>query len=115
MSQSLLSILAQEQPLALGSPACGGQSLEVMQGSGKCLGDHRGRWRASGDPQIDGNDVLERPGELSVLTEEVAPEGAVAERGNEPGLGHRVVRDAQRRSHPRGDRAGDEEHVGVAG
>ena len=53
--------------------------------------------RAARDADVDGEQLLERPGELGGVAEDVAAERAVAERGDEPGLGHRVVGGAQRR------------------
>jgi hypothetical protein len=38
-----------------------------------------------------------------------------AERGDEPGFGHRFVGGPQRGGHADGDRAGDEQHVGGRG
>ena len=51
--------------------------------------------------------------ELLRIAEDVAAEGAVAERGDEPRLGHRLVGGAQRAGHPRRDGPGDQQDVGV--
>ena len=69
---------------------------------------------AAGDPEVDREELLERLGEVLGGAEEVAAECAVAERGDAARLGHRVVGDQERLAHPGRDRAGDEEHVGVA-
>ena len=50
---------------------------------------------------------------LGWVAEEVAAEGAVAERGDEARLGHRVVGGEQRLGHAGGDGSGDEQDVGV--
>ena len=72
-----------------------------------------GRW-AAGDADVDGEQVVERADELGGVAEDVASERAVAERGDEPRLGHRLVCGVERAGHTRGDGAGDEQDVGVA-
>ena len=55
-----------------------------------------------------------RADELGAMAEDAAAERAVAERGDAPWLGHRVVGGEQRLAHAGRDGAGDEQDVGVA-
>ena len=73
-----------------------------------------GRGWAAWDAEVDREDRLDGADDVLCGAEHVAAEGAVAERGDSARLGHGVVGDEQRRAHSARDRAGDEEHVGVA-
>ena len=72
------------------------------------LGGHPAMRRSTGRISSSG------PASCAAVAEHVAAERAVAERGDEARLGHRLVGAAQRLDHARRDRAGDEQDVGVA-
>jgi len=77
--------------------------------------DHLWCRRATGDAQVDGKDGVDWADNGVRRAEHVAAEGAVADRRDAAGLGHRGVGDEERLVHAAGYRAGDEQDVGVPG
>ena len=76
-------------------------------------GDHVRCRRAAGNSRIHGQQRLDRAHELVVRPQHVAAQSAVAERGDEPRLRHRLVRDEERPAHPCRDGTGHEQEIGV--
>ena len=85
-----------------------------MKRGGERLGNRLRRGRTARDAQVDREDRFKRPSKFCLVAEEIAAQGAVSERGDEPGLGHRFISCAEGPGHPCGDRPGDEQHIGVA-
>jgi len=90
--------------------ACIRLAVDQLEQRFRDLGGGR---RATGDPEIDREDVLDRPEDLVGVTEDVAAQGTVAERCDAPWLGHRSVGGEERLMHARGHRARDKQEVCV--
>jgi hypothetical protein len=58
-------------------------------------------WEGTRECDVDGEQLVDWAGELRLVSEDVAAEGAVAERGDDPRSGHRVIRRAQGHRHAR--------------
>ena len=76
--------------------------------------DSLGRRRAAWNANVDRKERVERTGDLNRVPKASTTEGAIAERGNQARLGHRLIGSSQRIGHASRHWSGDEQDIGVA-
>jgi len=78
-----------------------------------CIEDGFGAWRAAGDVDVHGDDLIAALHD-GVVVEDAAGSGAGAHRDDPLGFGHLIVKLANDRSHLLGEAAGNDHEVGLA-
>ena len=83
-AKSSVGEITERAVIAVGRGRSASDRLEPRE---QLLSDRLGRRRAAGDADVDGQDVLERAGDLGAVAEDAAAERAVAERRDRRGSG----------------------------